>query len=665
MKVLSKSRFKLGLECPNKLYYTSKKEYANTKQADSFLQALAEGGFQVEELARLHYPKGKLLEGRDGDYQFLHDQTEQWLASTGSASDVPTVNDGILSTTIYEAAFLHENLFVRCDILQKIGDEIHVIEVKAKSFDPTDEYSFVGKKGGISSGWKPYLFDLAFQVHVVRLCYPQYKVKGFLMMADKTKRASIDGLNQLFRITSKAGNRTGIIKKVESIEETGNEILTTVDVHTILNQIIDGQYKYYDNLNFLEAIELLRDSYLENQYPNWPLSFSTCKNCEFHIAHSESKETGLKSGKAECFKKQKGYSPTELEQPNVFDVWNFRSGTKYFENDQFFLKDISEEEFAPAVEPDRLTSQERQWIQIEKAVNQDSNSHVEKDGLKAEMDSWRYPLHFIDFETSAAALPFTKDSRPYEQVAFQFSHHILYENGKVEHANEFLLDAPGVFPNFKFIRALKRALEKDEGTIFKYSNHENTILLKIREQLLGSTESDKDSLISFIESITHSGNDHTYNWQGDRDMVDLCDVIKKYYYNPLMGGSNSLKALLPAILESNKTIQEKYAKTIGELGITSKNFSSDHVWIKKNDGHVLSPYKQLPPLFEGAEMTDTLSELESLADGGAALTAYAKLQYTDMSDEERLLIRQGLLRYCELDTLAMVLVWEELNGIQI
>ena len=63
MRVLSKSRFKLGLECPNKLYYTGKKDYANKKNENPFLEALAKGGFQVEELARLYYPGGHLLEG--------------------------------------------------------------------------------------------------------------------------------------------------------------------------------------------------------------------------------------------------------------------------------------------------------------------------------------------------------------------------------------------------------------------------------------------------------------------------------------------------------------------------------------------------------------------------------------------------------------------------
>jgi uncharacterized protein YprB with RNaseH-like and TPR domain len=71
----------------------------------------------------------------------------------------------------------------------------------------------------------------------------------------------------------------------------------------------------------------------------------------------------------------------------------------------------------------------------------------------------------------------------------------------------------------------------------------------------------------------------------------------------------------------------------------------------------------LPPLFENWEpldLEDTISDIEDVADGGAALTAYAKLQYQDMSDKEREEITKGLLKYCELDTLAMVMVYEHL-----
>ena len=58
-RLLTKSRFKLALECPNKLYYTRKSEYANQQIDDPFLEALAQGGFQVED-CRLEYPDGIL-----------------------------------------------------------------------------------------------------------------------------------------------------------------------------------------------------------------------------------------------------------------------------------------------------------------------------------------------------------------------------------------------------------------------------------------------------------------------------------------------------------------------------------------------------------------------------------------------------------------------------
>jgi hypothetical protein len=40
------------------------------------------------------------------------------------------------------------------------------------------------------------------------------------------------------------------------------------------------------------------------------------------------------------------------------------------------------------------------------------------------------------------------------------------------------------------------------------------------------------------------------------------------------------------------------------------------------------------------------------------MIAYAYLQFANMTDAERELYRQALLRYCELDTMAMVMIWE-------
>ena len=63
------------------------------------------------------------------------------------------------------------------------------------------------------------------------------------------------------------------------------------------------------------------------------------------------------------------------------------------------------------------------------------------------------------------------------------------------------------------------------------------------------------------------------------------------------------------------------------------------------------------------EMGETLSELEGIADVGMALTAYAKLQYVDMSEREREELTSGLKKYCELDTLAMVMIYEHFREV--
>src|SRR5690606_35367231 len=297
------------------------------------------------------------------------------------------------------------------------------------------------------------------------------------------------------------------------------------------------------------------------------------------------------------------------------------------------------------------------------ANEKDFDNYVEREGLMQCMDQWNYPLHFIDFETSTVALPFTRNRRPYEQVAFQFSHHIYHEDGRIEHKSEYINNVAGEFPNFEFVRTLKNNLSSDNGTIFRYAAHENSILNSIIDQLEQSNEEDRFELIQFIKTITNSRKGHAQPWTGNRTMVDLCQVIKDFYYNPLTRGSNSIKYVLPAILQKSTFLQQKYSQTLQEIGINSHNFSPNHRWLSIENGEVVNPYRMLPPLFEGwneDEIAETISEMEDVADGGAALTAYAKLQYVDMSDKEREELTQALLKYCELDTLAMVMLYEHL-----
>lgn len=645
MKVLSKSRFKLGLECPNKLYFTGNKSYANKKSEDTFLLALAKGGFQVEELARMHYPNGVFIDTENYEYEKAYHLTQEALMQE--------------NVVIYEAAFLVNNYFIRTDILVKTGNKIRLIEVKAKSFNPNEENIFVGSRGGLVKDWKPYLFDLAFQKHVAQTTCPNFEFEAYFMMADKTKKAHVNGLNQLFRVPANANPRTAITKRISSIEEIGESVLSEINVDGIVNDILSDKYKYHPNLGFHEAIELFQNAYLDEQYLNWETQFSACKKCEFKTSE-EDKAKGLLSGFEHCFKKQHQWNDADFKRPNAMEIWNYQ-GKGLFESNRIFMDELNEDDFNLKSLAGKLSASERRWIQVEKAKADDNTIHIEKDELKAEMASWKFPLHFIDFETSTVALPFTSGRKPYEQVAFQFSHHVYHENGSIEHQSEFISNTPGEFPNFIFARALRNALKHDNGTIFRFATHENSIINAIIVQLNESNEADKFDLIDFLKTISKSKNDSVEFWEGERNMVDLNAVVKDYYYNPYTKGSNSIKAVLPAALKSSAFLKNKYGSPIGQLNVSSKNFEDNHIWLQTDNGEVLNPYKLLPPVFEGwseMELEENISEIEDIADGGAALTAYAKLQYQDMTDKERAQITKGLLMYCELDTLAMVMIYE-------
>ena len=60
------------------------------------------------------------------------------------------------------------------------------------------------------------------------------------------------------------------------------------------------------------------------------------------------------------------------------------------------------------------------------------------------------------------------------------------------------------------------------------------------------------------------------------------------------------------------------------------------------------------------EMAQAYKELDGVQNGGEAMQTYAKLAHMEDKEEVQRL-REALLRYCELDTLAMVKVLEKLK----
>ena len=203
-RYLTKSRFKLALDCPAKLYYTGKPEYPDAKKDDAFLEALAEGGYQVGALAKCYYPDG--IEIQERGYDIPLQKTIDLLTQD--------------NVVIFEAAFQYQNLFIRADIIEKKGSRINLLEVKSKSFDGRDSNDMLTKKGFLDSKWTEYVYDVAFQKYVITKAYPDFDVHAYLMLADKNAKATVDGLNQKFQLKTVEDDRT-IVEIVGDVSKSG------------------------------------------------------------------------------------------------------------------------------------------------------------------------------------------------------------------------------------------------------------------------------------------------------------------------------------------------------------------------------------------------------------------------------------------------------------
>jgi len=650
-KYLTKSKFKLALSCPTKLYYIDRKDYHNNSSENNFLKSLAEGGFQVAQLARLYYPSEHFIETLNSD---------EAIKQTNILMQLDNV-------IIHEAAFLYENLFIRIDILHKKGNEIDLIEIKSKSYNEGE--SLINKKGGIYTAWLEPISDVAFQKYVLSKSLGSgFDINAFLYMPLKNAKTSYDGLNQLFKIKHK--DDVSIIENTKQItaQDIGANILKKLNIDEIVDPLISGKMPF-KNSTFVSFIKDVSDIY-QSEQKNYSTGIgSKCKSCEFKVKGKSDKKCGF----IECWSDNAGFTSSDFKEPSILDIWDFRKKDEFISEGKFFQRDIKKEDLETKKNDKEevdvmygIDRVDRQWLQIEKSKKLDKKSFINKVGLVAEIKKWKYPLHCIDFETIISALPFNINCSPYEQIAFQYSHHTINDDGTIEHKGEWINTTTGKFPNYDFVRALKNELDKDDGSIFIYSPHENTILNVIYKQLQESDEPDADILCKFIKTITTSTerNEVDKGWCGERKMIDLYDLVKKHYYNPSTNGSNSIKYVLPAILNTSEYLKSKYSKPIyGTTKIKSTNFKN-WAWIKFDDtDKIIDPYKSLPTMFDNASEEDIAEWLENdnnftVNEGGMAMVAYSELQFSHVSDSRKKAITQSLLKYCELDTFAMVLLIE-------
>jgi Domain of unknown function(DUF2779) len=144
--------------------------------------------------------------------------------------------------------------------------------------------------------------------------------------------------------------------------------------------------------------------------------------------------------------------------------------------------------------------------------------------LHAQLTDVEYPVHFLDFETVNPAIPRYAHTSPYQVIPFQWSDHILYEDGSLAH-KEYLCDDDRD-PRDDFTRTLLHALGQ-KGTIFIYTTYEKTIIERLAEYL----PQYRDDLLRIPNRFK-----------------DLCAIIRHYFYHPGFHGSFSLKFVLPVLV---------------------------------------------------------------------------------------------------------------------
>ena len=273
------------------------------------------------------------------------------------------------------------------------------------------------------------------------------------------------------------------------------------------------------------------------------------------------------------------YCSKNLPTPSVFNLYRmpFSKKIEYYKDGIISYEDL---------QGSGKIANEKQIRQIQYHL-EEKGTYIEKDNIQSFLDTLSYPIYFLDFETMQPVIPVYVGTKPYAQIPFQYSlHYIEHEGGELKH-KEFLAES-GTDPR----RALAEQLCADIPMGVCVTAYNKAFECTRLKELAATYPDLADHLLSIEANI-----------------IDLLVPFQSgYYYNRAMGGSFSIKSVLPAMFPNDPEL----------------------------DYH----------------------NLEGVHNGSEAMTLFPKIK--DMPLEEQTAARHNLLKYCELDTYAMVKVWQEL-----
>ncbi len=234
--------------------------------------------------------------------------------------------------------------------------------------------------------------------------------------------------------------------------------------------------------------------------------------------------------------------------------------------------------------PDYVELNDKQDIQVESHVSK--TEHIDKEAIKSFINELKYPLYYLDFETISPAIPIYNNSRPFEDLPFQFSLHVVDKEG-AEPKHYSFLSSGETDPRPDVLERLVKLLGDAGSIIAYYAEYERRCL---RQAVKAYPKYNK-----WFVALK------------DR-FVDLLVPFSNFsYYSPKQQGSASIKKVLPALTN------------IDYKGMT-------------------------------------------ISDGAEARYEYMRVTFDkNVAAQDKESVRQGLEKYCELDTLAMVKILEVLK----
>jgi hypothetical protein len=211
------------------------------------------------------------------------------------------------------------------------------------------------------------------------------------------------------------------------------------------------------------------------------------------------------------------YCREHIPENSVFDFSGMHSEKKYelYRDGIISLNDV----------PEDYSLNKNNRLQLE--VYKTNKPVIDKIAIKSFVSDLKYPLYFMDFETFQPAVPLFNNSKPYQQIPFQYSVFLKKEKNSEPSHYEFLAE-PGEDPRKKFTENLLKTT-KGKGDVLVYNRaFEVTRLNEIARDFPEYA----DEIEKFILRI--------------KDL--MVPFQKKYYYAPEMKGSYSIKAVLPALV---------------------------------------------------------------------------------------------------------------------